>query len=108
MPTGPEAGEIWEGFGLEENYEADKDFMRDFAVKIGSSDFCKQDAVAIAEKAGMIEIIETLDMSKEIRSMQGSRFFSLRTMVLLAGIAATDQIEENMIYVETLRGDLGI
>lgn len=100
--------DILEGFGSKDNYEADKDFMRNFAIKIGSSDFCRQDAVAITEKAGEIEIIETLDMNKEIEAMQNSRFFSLRTMVLLAGIAATDETQENMIYVENLRGSLGI
>jgi hypothetical protein len=99
--------ELWDGFGTEHGYEDDKAFIRAFASKVGSKGFCNQDCVTILEQPKNIEIIETMDMEDEIRLLNKNRLFSLRSMIVLAAIAATDFSEQNSMSVNMLASELG-
>jgi|GEM_PF-3380862 len=99
--------EVWQGFGKNENHEQDKTFLTEFAIKVGSNNFCKQDAVTFFENPGKIEIIDTLDMKKEIDQLRKFRLFSIRSMVILAIIAGTSYSEQNRGMVANVADALG-
>lgn len=99
--------EILEGFGTNDSQKANQAFIDTFAVKVGSSKYCKQDAITISEKSATNKIIDTLDMKDEIAVLSTNRLFSMRSMVLLAGVAATDFSEQNLISVIGLANALG-
>lgn len=106
--------EVWDGYGTDENYAADKNFIRKLALKVGSKNYCDQEAVTISEKLSNIEIIKTQNIESVentdnlILELQKNRLFTLRSMVLLSGIAATMASEQNLAHVGSLAITLGL
>ncbi len=76
----------------------------DVSFDVNGYKYCNQDAVTLTEENRRIEIIETLDMEKEVSELKVFPLFSIKTVVLLAEIINSESNEQNIFQINEFGG----